>query len=535
MNALLKFAGALTVAAGLFAAPAVAQTTIVAPGQSTTGTYMDYMKTVYARATFAELLQLPLTSFDKEFALTALAAESWSQSDDGLTWTFKLRDGLVWSDGEPLTAEDYVFALQHAATSGYDFAWYWDFAGGIKNWKEVTEGKADVSTLGIKAVDDKTIEVTTAAPKPYLPSVVSLWYPVPKHQFDKFGDDWATNVETVVSSGPFVIESWEKSNNSVVFLKNPTYTGPWQAQIDRLEVDPTLGAPEVGMPAFLAGEADYSYLNAGQIPVVQQRFADGMRTNAVFAVSYISFDMESAPFDNVDVRKAFYYAVNRDELTSTVLKDIAIPAGSILAPGYPGYNSETVAQAVFDPEKAKEHLAKAGYPNGEGFPEVEIWYREEGGYNGAIVPPMLQYLQAQLKQILGITMNIKVMPTKDWMAGLLERKNNLFLAPYEYDYLDPSNFFGIFYNGGRHSHHIAAYDELGAAADSNPNWEERLKLYAQAEQVLIDNASIVPMVHPITMAVISDQLGGDSATPNSQGFTPLDRLGHYFFTHLTKQ
>ncbi|MHB1110947.1 MAG: peptide ABC transporter substrate-binding protein, partial [Devosia sp.] len=308
MNALLKTLGALVLAAGL-SAPALAQTTIVAPGQSTTGTYMDYMKTVYARATFAELLQLPLTSFDKEFELTPLAAESWKQSDDGLTWTFTLREGLVWSDGEPLTAEDYVFALQRAATAGYDFAWYWDFAGGIKNWKEVTEGKADVSTLGIKAVDDRTIAVTTTAPKPYLPSVVSLWYPVPKHMVDKYGDDWATDVKTVVSSGPFVIESWEKSNNSVVFLKNPTYTGPWQAQVDRLEVDPTLGAPEVGMPAFLAGEADYTYLNTGQVPVVRQRFADGMRKNAVFAVSYISFDMESAPFDNVDVRKALYYAV----------------------------------------------------------------------------------------------------------------------------------------------------------------------------------------------------------------------------------
>ena len=162
MNALLKIAGAVMLAAGL-SVPAMAQTTIVAPGQSTTGTYMDYMKTVYARATFAELLQVPLTSFDKEFELTPLAAESWSQSEDGLTWTFKLRDGLVWSDGEPLKASDYVFALQHAAVSGYDFAWYWDFAGGIKNWKEVTEGKADVSTLGIKATDDKTIEVTTAA------------------------------------------------------------------------------------------------------------------------------------------------------------------------------------------------------------------------------------------------------------------------------------------------------------------------------------------------------------------------------------
>jgi peptide/nickel transport system substrate-binding protein/oligopeptide transport system substrate-binding protein len=218
-----------------------------------------------------------------------------------------------------------------------------------------------------------------------------------------------------------------------------------------------------------------------------------------------------------------------------VLKDIAVPAGSIIPPGYPGYNPEIVAQAVFDPQKAKDFMAKAGYPNGEGFPEVEIWYREEGGYNGAIIPPMAQYLQAQFKDILGITMNIKTMPTKDWMDGLLNHKNNLFIAPYEYDYLDPSNFYGIFYNGGRHSYHNADYDKYVAEADSNTNWDERVKLYAKAEQVLIDEAMIVPLVHPITMAVISDQLGGDGSTPNSLGFTPLDRLGHYFFTHLSKK
>jgi oligopeptide transport system substrate-binding protein len=535
MNALLKMVGALALAAGLSAAPALAQSTIVGPGGATTGTYMDYMKTVYARATLAELLQVPLTSFDKEFTLTPLAAESWSQSADGLTWTFKLRAGLKWSDGEPLTAEDYVFALQRAATTGYDFAWYWDFAGGIKNWKEVTEGKADVATLGLKAVDAETIEVTTNAPKPYLPSVVSLWYPVPKHQFDKYGDDWATNIDTVISSGPFLLTSWEKSNNSVVLTKNPDYTGPWQAEIDRLEIDPTLGAPEVGFPAFLAGDADFSYLNTGQVPVAEQRYPDGIRKNAVFATSYISFDLNSPPFDNIDVRKALYFAVNRDELTSTVLKDIAIPAGSILPPGYPGYNADIAKEAVFDPVKAKDFMAKAGYPDGKGFPEIEIWYREEGGYNGAIIPPMAQYLQAEFKSVLGITMNIRGMPSQDWMDGLLHKKNNLFLAPYEYDYLDPSNFFGIFYNGGRHDHHLPEYDKLVAEADTNPVWEERLKLYAQAEQVLIDNASIVPLVHPITIAVLSDALKGDASTPNALGLTPLDRLGHYFYTHLQKQ
>ncbi len=170
----------------------MAEITVRAPGDSTSGTYFDYMKTVYARAGFPEMIQLPLTSFDNNFELHGMAAESWTQSEDGLTWTFTLREGLTFSDGEPLTAEDFVFALQRAATSGYDFAWYWDFAGGIKGWKEVTEGTAGPETLGIVAVDDRTIQVTTNTPKPYLPSVVSLWYPVPKHMVDQYGDDYAT-------------------------------------------------------------------------------------------------------------------------------------------------------------------------------------------------------------------------------------------------------------------------------------------------------------------------------------------------------
>ena len=543
MKSLLKLAktmlaGGLLIGASLLgtviAGPVQAETTVYSAGDSTSGTYMDYMKTVYARAGSPEVIQLPLTSFDNNFQLNAMAAESWSQSEDGMVWTFKLRDGLVWSDGQPLLASDYIFALQRAATTGYDFAWYWGYAGGIANWDAVTKGEADVSTLGIKAVDDKTIEVTTATPKPYLPGVVSLWYPVPKHVFDTLGDEWAANVDTLVSSGPFIVESWEKSNNSMVLVKNPTYTGPWQPQVDRLVIDPSLGAPEVGLPAFMAGESDFSYLNTGQIPFVEQRFPGQIAKNAVFAVSYLSFDLDSPPFDNINVRKAFQAAINRDEMTSTVLANLAIPGKSLLPPGYPGYNEAITSQAVFDPEKAKKFMADAGYPNGEGFPEVEIWYRDQGGYNGAISAPMLQYLQAQFKDILGITMNIKVMPTKDWMAGLLERKNNLFLAPYEYDYLDPSNFYGIFFNGGRHHHMIKAYDDLVAAADSNPVWEERFKLYQQAEQVLIDNASFVPLVHPITNAVVSKDLKGEGTLPNSLGFTPLRQLALYFYTHVSK-
>ena len=154
MNALLKISGAALLAAALSVPAAYAQSTVTAPGGNTSGTYMDYMKTVYDRAGAPEITALPLTEFDADFKLNPMGAASWTQSADGLTWTFKLQPNLVWSDGEKLTAEDYVFALQRAAKEGYDFNWYWAFAGGIKGWADVTGDKhADPSTLGIKAVD----------------------------------------------------------------------------------------------------------------------------------------------------------------------------------------------------------------------------------------------------------------------------------------------------------------------------------------------------------------------------------------------
>src|ERR1700750_3457620 len=133
MNAPLKIAGALLLATSL-SVPADLAGDVSGAGRNTSGTCRDYMKTVDDRAGAPELTSLPLTEFDGDFKLNPMGAASWTQSADGLTLTFKLHPNLVWSDGEPLTAEDYVFALQRAAKEGYDFNWYWAFAGGIKGW-----------------------------------------------------------------------------------------------------------------------------------------------------------------------------------------------------------------------------------------------------------------------------------------------------------------------------------------------------------------------------------------------------------------
>ena len=279
-----------------------------------------------------------------------------------------------------------------------------------------------------------------------------------------------------------------------------------------------------------------AYLNKGQVPFMEGREPDNIRRNAIFAVSYISFDLDSEPFNNLDVRKALALAVDREEMTQTVLADLAIPSGSILSPDYPGHNPAIAAQAVFDPELAREHLALAGYPNGEGFPKVEIWYRDQGGYNGAITAPMLQYLQAEYAEHLGIEMEIRVMPIQDWMQALLNKENNLFLAPYEFDYIDPSNFFGIFYDGGRHDHRLPEYDRLVAEAGASSSWETRLELYEQAEQLLLyDNVSVIPLVHPIQTFVLSDSVEGDATLINANGLSSTPRITPYFYTHLTVQ
>ena len=534
MHGVTKLLAALVMVLAM-PALAFADVTITAPGQSTSGTYMDYMKTVYQRAGAPELIMLPLTAFDNNYQLQPMGAKSWEQSKDGLTWTFHLQDNLVWSDGTPLTAEDYVFALQRAAKEGYDFNWYWQLAGGIKGWSDVTDKHADPSTLAIKAVDDKTLQVTTDTPKSYFPGVASLWYPVPKHVVDKIGDAYALNVNTLVASGPFMVQTWNKSDNTMTLVKNPKYNAPWPPQIDKLTLDTQLGPPNVGFPAFMSGEADWTALNTGQVPFVKQRFPNAIRTNAVFAVYYLAFDLDKAPFNNVDVRKAFQLAINRDELTSTVLKDIAIPAKSILAPGYPGYQKRIADEAKFDPKAAQAEMAKAGYPGGKGFPPIEIWYRVQGGYNDAIAAPMLQYLQAQFKSVLGIDMGIKSMSTQDWSDALLNRKNNLFLAPYEYDYLDPSNFYDLFKTGGRHHISFPDYDKLVAAGDAEPDWNKRLDDYYKAENVLIDQAALVPLVHPVTIAAVSDKVSGAGVEPNDKGFTPLDRLEQFLYTHITKK
>jgi len=494
------------------------------------GTYMDWMKTVYNKAGAPDVAQIPMAAYDKNFELHPIAAESWEVSEDGLTWTFNLREDLLWSDGEPLTARDFEFALERAVTQGYDFGWYWSWAGGIANWGAVESGDAPLSELGVEAVDDNTLTLTTNAPKPYLPGVTAFLFPVPEHVVEEHGDEWASSAENYVSSGPFMLTEWVRGDRYVL-EKNPNYNGPWPAQADRINLYPALGDPAVGFPAYLAGDLDMTDLNTGQLAYAEERMPEQLKSGTFFGIYYLAYDYDEPPFDNVDVRRALFYAVDRNELTSTVLNKVAVPARALFAPGYPGYSNEIAEQTEFDPEKAREHLAKAGYPDGEGFPEVELWWRIEGGIHAPIVGPLAEYLQAQFKEVLNIDVGIEGKELKTWMDAQANRDHNFFLAPYMKDYIDPSNFASIFVNGGRHHWTNDEYTRLVEEANSTFEMSERLELYRQAEQILIDRATVTYLVHPMTNKLLQSYVAGEASEPNEFGdFLNVDPF--YIWTHL---
>jgi len=498
------------------------------------GTYIDYMQTIYnCLQGVSDFVQEPLMSFDKNLEAIPTGAESWEVSEDGLTWTFHLRKELKWSDGKPVTAHDYVFALQRCVQQGYDFSWYWSLMVELKNWDKVEKGELPLEELGIKALDDYTLVLTTEVPKPYLLGALVWLFPVPQHAVEQHGNEYCTKADTMVSNGPFKVDEWVKGSH-ITLVRNPYYGGIWKPYLEKIILKYGTFDPVTGFPAYLNNEIYRCDVNPGQLAYVRENMPNELYSWPMFRIFYLSFDTTKAPFDDIKVRQAFNHAINREELCSTVLKDLASPEYSLLVKGFPGYNDSGEAQELskYDPELAKNLLAEAGYPNGEGFPELELWIRAED----QLMPwqkPAAEYIQAQLKKTLGINIIPRVMEVKTFTDALNQRTHNLFLLAYQFDYVDPSNFMDLFLTGGRHAWSNPTYDELVRQADALENWEERVQKYREAERILIQECPAVFMFQQLYNAVWKPFIKGEGVEPNKDGLSSWgDMWTRYVVTHI---
>ena len=483
------------------------------------GRYLEWTKTVRDYQWNPFLISEPPVRPNINYEITPAAAEKWEVSPDGLTWTFHLRAGMKWSDGTPLTANDYVFAIQRMAdpNTGFDVAWFYSF---IKGFKDANSGKAKLDSIAAKALDDTTLAITTEGPTPFLSLVMTEVPPAPKHIITQYGDNWSLDPKTCVSSGPYKLDSWDKGRQ-LVFVNNPAYNGPSKALLNQIVYK--IGADAALFPAYQNGEIDAiigdyeSVLSPADQARVQSDpvLSKELHTWPQFQTWWMSYNIDTTAFKDVRVRQAFTHAIDRVALANSALQGKAIPAWGMLPPGFYAYNLDNV-QGIqnFDVAKAKQLLADAGFPGGKGFPQYDLFLRAPS----PTVSNVGQALQAMIKQNLGITVGVQSFEQKSFMDRLNAHNIPLYLISWDMDYYDASNFLDVFKGGGREGWHNADYDMLIKQADTTVGDEAKRKsLYQQAEKILVSDGGAVFLWHPIYTQLWKSYIQGSGFVKNQYG------------------
>jgi oligopeptide transport system substrate-binding protein len=503
------FATTLALAGGALMTPAFAEV-VYNRGSAAEPESVDPHKTstTYEAHILRDLF-MGLVVQDAKAELTPGAAESWTVSDDGLVYTFKLRAGATWSDGAPVTAQDFVYSfqrLQDPATA----AEYASMLQKVKNAKDVNAGKMKPDELGVKAIDANTLEITLVAPTPYFLEVLThqSTYPVSKAAMDKFGADWI-KPGNLVSNGAYTLAEWVP-NDHLKLVKNPKFYDAANVKIDTVNYIPNEDR-SAALKRYEAGELDsYDDLPTEQLKDLEAKFGDQIRMAPYLGTYYYAIKTSKAPWDNVKLRNAVSEAIDRDFLAEKVWNNSMFPAYSMVPPGVEGYTTSKAAYAdksqIDREDEAKKVLEELGYGPDKPL-KMEIRYNTSENHKNTAVA-----IQEQLKP-LGIEVTLLNTDTKTHY-GHLEQKGDFDVARAGWiaDYQDPETFLEISRKADGHNYSDfdnPKFEELmdaATAAGSKP--EERYKLLSEAEKILIDEVGNIPLLYYSYHNVVSPKLTG---------------------------
>jgi ABC-type transport system substrate-binding protein len=483
------------------------------------GQTADFAVSVYKRGgtSNASILSTPFVRIDKNFELLPNGALSYEASKDGKTWTFHMDPALKWSDGNPVTADDVVFTFQYQADPkhGWDFAWFWS---DIVNWDDAVAGKVPLDSIGVKKINTYTVQFVTTVPSPYFPSKALYVRPLSKIAFQKYGEYYNNDPKTSVSSSPWILTEWTKGKQ-MVFGPNKKYTGKLRPYIQNLIY--VFGAQETEFSAYLNNEVDEcqtfspaDIATVGKDPQLNSQYHPGYGD---FRTYYLGFDTTTTPFSDLRVRQAFAKAVDRDSIIKNVVGRQGMAAYSFLMPGFPDANSNVLKEEnvnKYDVAAAQKLLADAGYPGGRGFPNLEMWLRQETPLNLTIG----QAIAAMIKDNLGINVDVSNKEAKVFMDSLNAHKLPFYFLSYGFDYLDPSNMLGIWTTGGRHAWSNAQFDALMKDATSlSGNKAKRDQEFKDAEKILVDDVGGIFIYHVTPGNIYKPYLKGSELDPDKTG------------------
>ena len=451
-----------------------------------------------------------LVMLDKNLELTGAAAESWEQSADGLRWTFKLRPGGMWSDGRRVTASDFEYTykrfLDPAEASPYAFFYY-----EIKGSRAFNQGQTtDRSTVGVRALDDLTLEIETEKPCPYLPFIVAFTGsgPVPRWQVEKYGVRWS-EAGNLVANASYTLTEWRKGRQATLSL-NPYYTGPHKGYLEKIVQIFTTGHP--GTAPYENNEIDYLRVLLTDLPFIENHptLKSELAYYAFPESWYLFFRTREPPFDDVKVRRAISHAIDREALCNVVLRNTGVPAYSMLPPKFPGSADASIREIqAYDPERAKALLAEAGYPGGKGFPLVEFWI----GKTNPQISYTAQTVQAMLQNALGIRLRIRSSEDKVYRDNMYKWNIPMGLGGFNADYPDPNNLLGMVWRSqprgfGRQDWRNAEFDRLIDAAADEMDHDQRMGMYREAERLLVEDAGGAFLYHNMTVELRKPYLKG---------------------------
>ncbi|MDB5452108.1 MAG: peptide transporter substrate-binding protein [Caulobacteraceae bacterium] len=436
-------------------------------------------------------------------------AERWETSPDGKTWTFHLRADALWSDGVPVTADDFVFSLRRillpATASDYASLLYL-----IKNAEEVNTGKAPPQALGVRAISPKVLEITLEHPAPYLPELAThqTMYPVPKHMVEKYGDGWS-RPDRYVSDGPYRIVEW-KLGDHVKAVKNLRFWDADKVCIDEVYYYPTSDAISAER-RVKRGELDINTdIQSNRIAFLRHQMPDEVHTHTYLGVAYLAFNSHVKALQDKRVRQALSMAIDREFITGKLLRGGQEPAFTFVPPGVANYHSiPRPAWASWSFERrqaeARRLLAQAGY--GPGHPlKVEIKHR-----NSADPMLVMPAIQADWKQI-GVEATLLQNEGQIAYAAYRARDFQVADAAWVADYNDPMTFLYLqqsetgSQNYGDYKN--PAFDALLARADNEPDAEKRAAILARAEQLMLDDAAVAPTFFYMAKNLVNPKVTG---------------------------
>lgn len=437
-----------------------------------------------------------LFRMDKDNKPHPALCEKYDLSDDKLTYTFHLRDGIKWSNGEPITASDFVFSwlkqMSADATNGYSFIMN-DY---VVNGNEYAEGKAKAEDVGVKAVDPSTFEVKIKNPTPYFLNLTTMqmFFPVNEAFYKKQGDKFMVKPENMLFSGPYVITQYDPAVG-VTFKKNDQYWDKDHVAIENAKVR-VMKDSAAALNAYKAGELSQVDLDSAN--VAQYKNDPEFSRSVEYRTTYIQFNMTDPVMSNADMRKAISYAIDRKALTDKILADGSVPGNGLVADGMTGDGTKTFRQlngdvSTFDAKKAKDYYDKAVKELGSAPKSVKLLVADD-----SVSKSVATFLQSEVEKNLGLKLDIDT-KTVQGRGELMDSNDYQFaVTAWGADYDDAMTYLDLWTSGKpyRGGYKSADYNALIADAKSQTDDTVRLNDMLKAEKMLVEDDTVVaPIFH----------------------------------------